>query len=81
MTDRADVRAVATLWQLAWNDDRLFCSVYRNGDGLQLRVESATTVIISEPFDMQPRLLARAKALRAGLKRRGWQDPPDAPGN
>ena len=69
-------RAVATLWQLAWNDDRLFCTVYRDSGGLQLRVESATTVIVSEPFELQPRMLARSQALRASLKRRGWQDVP-----
>jgi hypothetical protein len=67
-------RPVATLWQLAMNDDRLVCTVYRCHDGLQLRVESATTVIVSEPFELQPRTLARSQALRASLKRRGWQE-------
>ena len=70
----ADARPLATLWQLAWNDDRVFCTVYRCGTGLQLRVESATSVIVTEPFDLQPRALARTQALRASLKRRGWQD-------
>ena len=67
-------RPVATLWQLALKDDRLFCTVYRCSDGLQLRVESPTTVIVSEPFELQPRTLARSQALRASLKRRGWQE-------
>jgi hypothetical protein len=70
----ARARPVATLWQLALKDDRLFCTVYRCGDALQLRVESATTVIVSEPFDLQPRAMARTQALRASLKRRGWQE-------
>jgi hypothetical protein len=70
----ADARPLATLWQLAWNDDRVFCTVYRSDTGLQLRVESATSVIVTEPFDLQPRALARTQALRASLKRRGWQE-------
>ena len=74
MTSRGDARPVATLWQLAWNDDRLFCTVYRNADGLTLQVESATNVIVSEPFELQPRTLARTQALRASLKRRGWRE-------
>jgi hypothetical protein len=72
--DPRDERPVATLWQLTWNDDRLFCTIYRHDKGLQLRVESPTAVILSEPFDMQPRSFARTKALRTSLKRRGWQD-------
>lgn len=74
MTSPGGARPVATLWQLAWNDDRLFCTVYRSEDGLLLRVESATTVIVSEPFELQPRTLARTQALRASLKRRGWRE-------
>ena len=69
-----DVRPVATLWQLALAKDRLFCTVYRNGAGLQLRLESATAVIMSEPFDLQPRMMAKTQALRDSLKRRGWQE-------
>ena len=69
-----DVRPVATLWQLALAEDRLFCTVYRNDGGLQLRLESPTAVIMSEPFDLQPRMMARTQALRASLERRGWRD-------
>jgi len=69
-----DARPVATLWRLAWNDDRLFCTIYRHDDGFQLRVESATTVILTEPFELQPRTFARTQALRASLKRRGWKE-------
>ena len=69
-----DVRPVATLWQLALAKDRLFCTVYRNQEGLQLRLESATAVIMSEPFDLQPRMMARTQALRDSLKRRGWRE-------
>lgn len=74
MTTRVQPRPVATLWQLACDDDRLSCTVYRDQDGLQLRVESPTTIILSESFELQPRLLARTQALRASLKRRGWRD-------
>ena len=69
-----DVRPVTTLWQLALAKDRLSCTIYRNEAGLQLRLESATSVIMSEPFDMQPRMMARTKALRESLMRRGWRE-------
>jgi hypothetical protein len=39
---------------------------------MELRVESAAGVILTEPFEMQPRAFARMKALRESLKRRGW---------
>ena len=65
---------MATLWQLALAKDRLFCTVYRNEEGLQLRLESATAVLMSEPFDLQPRMMARTQALRESLKRRGWRE-------
>ncbi|MNC88586.1 hypothetical protein D3C83_44160 [compost metagenome] len=66
---------LATLWRLAWNGDRLACIVYRHGDGrLQLRVEVADAVIVDERFELRPRMLARARALRDALKRRGWQE-------
>ena len=68
------MRPVATLWQLALAKERLFCTVYRSADGLHLRVESPTNVILTEPFDLQPKLLARTQALRESLKRRGWRD-------
>ena len=74
MPDDEVRRPLATLWQLAMNDDRLFCTVYRQDEGLQLRVESSDAVILSEPFDLQPRALARTQALRESLKRRGWRD-------
>ena len=74
MPDRVPPRPLATLWQLALDDERLICTVYRDRDGLQLRVESPTSIILAEPFDMQPRMLARTQALRESLKRRGWRD-------
>jgi hypothetical protein len=74
MQSVGEVRPLATLWNLAWNNDRLRCAIYRTEAGLQLRVESAGAVVISERFDLQPRALARAQALRDSLKRRGWQD-------
>ena len=66
---------LATLWSLAWKGDRLACIVYRSSDGrLQLRVESPGAVVIEERFELQPRMLARARALREALKRRGWEE-------
>ncbi len=70
----AEAHRVATLWQLAWNADRLECFVYRLGSRLYLTLESPTAVILSEEFDLQPRSLARARALRESLKRRGWHE-------
>ena len=74
MTQAEDGRRVATLWQVAFDDQRLSCVVYRRRDGLRLAVESPEAVIVSEPFDMQPRALARAHALRDALVRRGWSN-------
>ena len=59
---------------LEWNENRLVCAVYRRTTGLQLRVESARAVIVSEPFVIEPRALARAQKLRDDLKRRGWSE-------
>ncbi|MBI4265122.1 MAG: hypothetical protein HY657_12170 [Acidobacteria bacterium] len=73
MTDGSEARPVTTLWQLRLNDDRLMCTVYRQGDGFELRVESPTGVVVSEPFELQPRTFARAQALRESLERRGWR--------
>jgi len=70
----ADRERVALLWQLAWNEDRLWCSVYRQQDQLHLTVESTMAVIVEEPFDLEPRAVARAHALREALKRRGWKE-------
>jgi len=76
------------LWELEWNENRLSCAVYRRSSGLELRVESAIAVIVTEPFVIEPRALARAQMLRDDLKRRGWTDgthslstsaPDDAP--
>jgi hypothetical protein len=74
LADLSELRQVATLWQLAWDDDRLSCIVYRHTDGLQLRLESPKAIILSEPFELQPRAFARMQALRESLKRRGWRD-------
>jgi hypothetical protein len=68
---------VATLWRLAWNEDWISCAVYHHGPGLEMRLESRSNVIMSEPFELRPRMLARMQALRSSLKRRGWQDLPD----
>jgi len=66
---------VAVLWELDWDDTRLSCAVYRHRDGFQLRVTSPTAVIVAEQFQLQPRALARARALRDELARRGWRNP------
>jgi hypothetical protein len=70
----AGSRRVATLWQLVWNDNQLWCVVNRTDRGFELAVESPTAVVITERFDLQPRALARAQALREALKRRGWSE-------
>jgi len=69
-----DARPVATLWRLALKDDRLSCLVFRHRDGFELRLESSTAVILTERFDLEPRMLARTNALRASLRRRGWRE-------
>ena len=53
---------------------RLSCVVYHDGKGMELRIESETSVILAEPFNMQPRAMARTRALRESLKRRGWKE-------
>ena len=73
--DSGAERRVATLWHLTWHDTRVSCVIYRGRDGLQLRVESPDALIHAEPFNLQPKMLARAEALRASLRRRGWRDP------
>jgi hypothetical protein len=67
---------VATLWRLEWNDERLFCAVYRGAAGLQLCVESPTGIIAAERFALRPRAVARMRALRDSLLRRGWRELP-----
>lgn len=67
-------RRVATLWTVAWNGEQLSCVVYRTRNGLELTVQSERLPILTEPFDLQPRALARAAALRDALKRRGWSE-------
>jgi hypothetical protein len=65
---------VSTLWNLTFNQQHLRCVVYRSVNGMELRLESPAGVILTEPFDMEPRALARTKALRESLKRRGWRE-------
>jgi hypothetical protein len=65
---------VATLWRLTWSGTSLNCEVYRMEDGFHLTVEAPAAVIVSERFELKPRALARAHALRDALKRRGWVD-------
>jgi hypothetical protein len=64
---------VATLWQLAWNKDRLSCAIYRAGNGLELRLEAGGKTVLTEPFDLGPRMIRRSEALKRSLKRRGWR--------
>jgi hypothetical protein len=42
---------------------------------MELRLESASHVLVTEPFELRPRMMARARALRESLKRRGWEEP------
>jgi len=70
-----DVR-VSTLWNLTFNEQQLRCVIYRSANGMELRLESPAGVILAEPFDMEPRTLARTRALRESLKRRGWEENP-----
>ena len=65
---------ISTLWNLTFNNQHLRCVVYRNVNGLELRLESPAGVILSEPFEMEPRAMARTRALRESLKRRGWEE-------
>lgn len=65
---------LATLWTLAWDDDRLTCVVYRTATGMRLTIETADAEVHSEGFDLQPRALRRARALGDSLRRRGWRD-------
>jgi hypothetical protein len=63
------------LWDLAWNDERVSCAVYKAGRGLEMRLESGSKTIFIEPFQIQPRSLARVEALKRSLERRGWRPP------
>ena len=69
-----EARRLATLWHLAWDDARLACVIYRANGAMQLKIESEKAVVMTQPFELQPRALARAHALREALKRRGWRD-------
>ena len=51
-------------------------AVYRGAAGLQLCVESPTGIIASERFALRPRAVARMRALRDSLLRRGWREFP-----
>ena len=65
---------IAVLWRMALNEDRVSCVVYRMERQLLLRVESPAATILTEPFELQPRMLARSQALRRSLQRRGWRE-------
>jgi hypothetical protein len=71
---RRAMRPIATLWQLAWNGNRLSCVVYRSSKGLELRLESGTRTLLTQPFELQPRKLSQTEALKRSLKRRGWRE-------
>ena len=70
---------VSTLWNLVFDEQRVRCVVYRGVNGMELRLESPTAVILREPFEMGPRALARTRALKESLKRRGWRDANPQP--
>ncbi|MGE0592726.1 MAG: hypothetical protein AB7G23_11025 [Vicinamibacterales bacterium] len=73
------LRLVSTLWTLGREDARLVCALYRSTSGLELRVETATAVVLREACDLQPRLLTRMRVLRESLERRGWREISPAP--
>lgn len=75
MPPRSVPYRVARLWDLSWNGDRLSCTVYRAGRGLEMRLETGAATLLAEPFHLRPRVLARMDALKRSLKRRGWQEP------
>ena len=75
MSTHVQSERVAVLWQLAWDDSVLACSVYRDARGFEMRVESDGVVVTEERCELQPRTIARAQALRSSLLRRGWRDP------
>jgi hypothetical protein len=62
------------LWQLAWDDDLISCAVYKAGKGLEMRLEAGTRTLFCEPFELGPRMVSRAQALRRSLVRRGWRE-------
>lgn len=70
---------VAVLWEVEWNGTSLRCAVFRHAKGLEMRVESAAAIVVSEPFGLQPRAVARATALHRELTRRGWRDTVRVP--
>ena len=74
MQATANARRVATLWNLKWKNDALSCVVDRTDGGFRLSIQSPDAVIVSERFALEPRVLARASALRDSLRRRGWSD-------
>jgi hypothetical protein len=78
--DDINTRPIVTLWRLAWNDNLLSCAVCRDGQSLQLRLESPTAVILAQPFELQPRMFARTQLLRESLERRGWSPVPSRAG-
>jgi hypothetical protein len=71
---RRNLHPIATLWQLTWQDDLLSCAVYKAGKGLEMRLEAGTRTLFAEPFELGPRMVARAHALRQSLLRRGWRE-------
>jgi hypothetical protein len=73
----AEAERIATLWQLAWEDGHvLACSVYRDASGFEMRVEANGVLVTGERCELKPRVMARARALRVSLIRRGWRDQP-----
>jgi len=53
--------------------------VYRGDGGLQICVESPSGIIAPERFALRPRAVARVRALRDSLLRRGWRELPASP--
>jgi hypothetical protein len=62
------------LWRLVWNGERISCIHHRHDTGFQLRLESPTTVILTQSCELQPRTFARTQAPRSSLLHRGWRE-------
>ena len=86
------LQRVSRLWQVESGANRLSCGVYRDEQGSTLlrlespvqgfsrcttESESPDAVVFSLPFGFEPRMLARARAVRASLLRQGWSDVED----
>jgi hypothetical protein len=82
VSDSIPQQPITTLWRLTCDASEVACVIYRVASGMELRLESPHATILREPFELQPRMVARTNALRSSLLRRGWHEPqPRSPVN